>query len=342
MSIPPVFVLSSGRCGSTMVSNILNRHPRVLSLSEFFSFVGTGSFRLPLRSGKWMWDQFSRRQKRTELMLRESFEELLYPIDDPESRFSRSDVPPILCTTLPHLTERYEELFDELGPVVRGQPWQPPARHFRHFFAWLMERLDRDVWVERSGGSLLFAARLLRRFPEARVIHVYRDGRDTAISMSRHYLFRMIVANLKALRVGGFDAMEKMAKGKRWELISLWLEPVVSTFFKPERIAYDQVTLEDLGRFWSGLMERADLLLQDMPPDRLLNVKFEHVQADPKGQIRRLVRFVSPELEDEGWLREVSAIPRATRSKFAQLGTREQAALTAACRPGLERLGYAL
>ena len=57
-------------------------------------------------------------------MLRESFEELLYPIDDPESRFSRSDVPPILCTTLPHLTERYEELFDELGPVVRGQPWQ--------------------------------------------------------------------------------------------------------------------------------------------------------------------------------------------------------------------------
>ena len=33
LTIPPVFVLSTGRCGSTMVSDILNRHPDVLSIS---------------------------------------------------------------------------------------------------------------------------------------------------------------------------------------------------------------------------------------------------------------------------------------------------------------------
>ena len=37
MSIPPVIILNSGRCGSTMLSDVLNRHPRILSLSEFFS-----------------------------------------------------------------------------------------------------------------------------------------------------------------------------------------------------------------------------------------------------------------------------------------------------------------
>ena len=35
----PIFVLSTGRCGSTTLSNILNLHP-ALSLSEFVSFTG--------------------------------------------------------------------------------------------------------------------------------------------------------------------------------------------------------------------------------------------------------------------------------------------------------------
>ena len=45
--IPPVLVLNTGRCGSTMISDILNRHPRILSLSEFFSFNGLAAFTRP-------------------------------------------------------------------------------------------------------------------------------------------------------------------------------------------------------------------------------------------------------------------------------------------------------
>ena len=86
----------------------------------------------------------------------------------PNARFQQQHVPPILCATLPHLTDRHEELFDELGPVAEGQPKQPPAAHFQYLFEWLCERFGRDVWVERSGGSLMFGARLLRQFPKAR------------------------------------------------------------------------------------------------------------------------------------------------------------------------------
>ena len=342
MTVPPVFVLSTGRCGSTMVSDILNRHPRVLSLSEFFSFVGTGSFRRRRQTGDRMWDLYGRQQKRTRLMLWKPFKELTYPFDRPRARYTRQDVPPILCATLPHLTERHEELFDELEPVVRSQPSQPAADHFRHLFRYLCGRFDRSVWVERSGGSLLFAGRLLRRFPEARVIHVFRDGRETAISMSRHYLFRMIVANMQALGPLGIDVMTLMARGKHWEGISLWLESLVSTFFDPARIPYEQVSLADLGTFWSAMIERSDRLLGRFPADRLLNVRFEDVQAEPERQIRRLIRFIEPSLEDESWLKEAVAIPRATPSKFAKLEASEQAALAEACRPGLERLGYPL
>jgi hypothetical protein len=325
-----------------MVSNILNRHLRVLSLSEFFSYIGMVPYRRRRPSGARMWHIYSRPRHRTRIMLHGRYEELLYPLDDPNARFQQQDVPPILCATLPHLTDRHEELFDELGPVVEGQPKQPPAAHFRYLFEWLCGRFGRDVWVERSGGSLMFGARLLRQFPEARVVHVYRDGRETAISMSRHYLFRMIVASMHMFRSRGIDLMESMTRGRHWDRIIPWMEPLVNAFVKPDRLPYDALTLADFGTFWNGMIMRVDRLLGHLPTDQLLDLRFEDVQAEPERHIRRLIRFIDPALEDEGWLREVCAIPRPTPSKFERLETAERNALTEVCRPGLERLGYPL
>ena len=325
-----------------MVSDVLNRHPRILSLSEFFSFVGLKAFLRRRVNGAYMWRLYSQQQNRSRLMLRGRYEELLYPVDAPDARFSQDNVPPILCATLPHLTEGYEALYDELGPVVRGQPKQSPANHFRRHFEWLGERFNRRVWAERSGGSLLFASRLLRQFPEARVIHVYRDGRETALSMSNHYLFRMIVATLRAFQRVGIDMMEAMARGRHWDRVSPWLEPFVSAFFRPERLPYDKLTLTDFAIFWSGMVERGQRIFSQLPPERFLPLRFEEAQANPEEQFRRLIRFISPELEDEAWLREASAIPRPTRSRFAKLEPADQDAVAQACRPGLELLGYPL
>ena len=325
-----------------MVSNILNRHPRVLSLSECISYIGIRSFSRRRPSGDWMWDRYSRQRHRTRLMLRGRYEELLYPLDDPRARFSQHDVSPILCATLPHLTERYEELFDEIGPVVRDQPRQPAADHFRHLFDWLCQRFGCAVWAERSGGSLLFASRLLHEFPEARVVHVFRDGRETALSMSRHYLFRLIAATMLKLRSFGFDAMTSLARGKHWEGISFRLEPLTRVLCTPERLPWDDLALPHFGTLWSAMIERGRRMLGHFPAGRLLDLRFEDVQAEPEAQIRRLIRFIGPDLEDEAWLREACAIPRPTPSKFERLGAADRAALAEACRPGLERLGYPL
>ena len=341
-TIPPVLVLSTGRCGSTMVSNLLNHHPCVLSLSELISYIGIRSLSHRRITGDWMWNRYSRQQPRTRLMLRGRYEELLYPLDDSNARFTEDDVPPILCATLPHLTEQYEELFDELEPVVRGQPKQSPADHLRHFIEWLCQRYGCCTWAERSGGSLLFASRLLHEFPEARVIHVYRDGRETAISMSRHYLFRLIAATMLALRAFGFDALKSLARGRHWERLSSRLEPLTRLLLNPAKLPYDELTLRDFGLLWSAMIERGDRMFSRLPPDHLLNVKFEDVQAAPDREIRRLIRFIDPALEDEAYLDAVRSIPRQTPSKFAQLAAGDQAALSAACRPGLERLGYPL
>ena len=187
----------------------------------------------------------------------------------------------------------------------------------------------------------MFGYRLVDEFPDARVVHVYRDGRDTALSMSRAYAFRVVVATVLALRRRGVDFNGSMARGsRRWDTVGLWLEALTSRFLDPDRLPYDRLTLSDFGAFWSAMIERADRMFAHLPPERLLNLRFEDVLADPVGQTRRLVRFIDPGLEDEAWLREAVRVPRPAPSRFALLGAEERARLTEACRPGLERLGY--
>ena len=340
--IRPVLVLGTGRCGSTLISNLLNAHPRVLSLSEFFSYVGTDAFRLRDPNGDRMWELYSRQRVRTRLMLREPYEELLYPVDRPDSRFGRHDVPPILCATLPHLTDRYEVLYDDLEAVVRAQPRQPAGEHFRTLFAYLSERFGCTVWVERSGLALLAGARLLRRFPEARVIHIYRDGRDTALSMSRHYLFRLIVATLKKLRLFRvfLATIPLMSRGRAAETVVSLMEAFLPRLVRYETLPFGKLEPADFAALWNALVALADRMLGDLSPARLLNLRFEDLQADPEPHVRRLVRFIDPGLADETWIRTASAIPRPTPSKLPTLDAGDLAAVEAACGPGLERLGY--
>lgn len=341
VNIPPVFVLSTGRCGSTMVSDILNRHPGVLSVSEFFSFLGLSIFARPRATGDWMWRLYSEPGKRMGIIARgESFKELLYPVDDPNARFNRLNLPPILAVTLPHLTDRYEELFDELEPVVRGQPKQPPTDHYRHLFAWLAKRFGGKVWVERGGGSLLFASRLLRHFPEARVVHIYRDGRETTLSMSRHPPFRAMLAMARKYRPWGVDLEKSISRTERRDRLTAWLGHLAWMFTSVDQLPFDEVTLPEFAAFWSSMIETGHRVFGHFPPGCLLNLRFEDMQTDPEGQIRRLIRFIAPQLEDDAWVREAAAIPRPTPSKFARLSSEEQRAITEACRPGLERLGY--
>ena len=324
-----------------MISDVLRLHPAILSVSEFFSAYQMSLFGKRRPSGDDMWRLYSVQSRRTRLALREPFSELLYPFEDPEARYSRTTVPPIMAITLPHLTDRYDELYEELAPVVRGQPRQSPADHYRAHFSWLMERLDRKVWVERSGGSLLVAPLVLRNFPEARVVHVYRDGRDTAISLSGHPAFRGLLAKARTIRRLGIDPVASMPLVQRFNRLGYWLDNLSDRFIDIERLPYDEVTLADFGAFWSRLILIGHRTFGSFGPDRLLNVKFEEVQAHPERELKRLIRFISPELEDDGWLREAAAIPRpTTRSRFDRLDAAQQAAVTEACRPGLELLGY--
>lgn len=341
-AIPPVLVLSTGRCGSTMISDLLSRHPQILSLSEFFVPLGPEGFAWQHLDGERMWRILTTQSAGLHAMLKGGLvvDEALYRYDAPSARFGLADMPPIIAVTLPHLTDAPETLLDELEPLVRARPRMPLADQYRALFTDLATRFGRRVWVERSGGTLMHAAKLVRLFPEARVIHVYRDGRDTAISMSRHYNFRVLVGTIRRCRRFGIDA-RKTFLADRGSPLDVFVQSLVFRLLDVERTAALPV-LEDFARFWSELIEIGSHCLGDLPPDRLLNVRFEDVQQEPRKKLGELIRFIDPSLEDDAWLDEVSAVPRPARSQFAALPAAQQASLTQACRPGLRLLGYPL
>ena len=323
-----------------MISGMLNRHPDILSMSEFFSMLSLGAFAGKKVNGERMWRLLSQPGKWMGVIGRESFSELLYPLRAPGARFDAATLPPIMAVTLPHLTDRYEQLYEEIGPFVRAQSTALPADHYRALFTWLGERLGKKLWIERHGGSLVMASRLLRHFPEARVVHVFRDGRDATLSMSVHPPFRLALALMRRARRRGIDlyrALERLEGGDR---LTSMLWTLQWRILDINDLLSAEVSLTEVAEFWSRMIETGHRVFGHFGPDRLLELRFEDMQEHPEREARRLIEFISPELDARAWIAEVARIPRRTQSKFTRLDPDTRQAITETCRPGLERLGY--
>ena len=337
---PPVFIVGTGRCGSTMMSNLVRMHPRLLSLSEFFMSLGGRAFTLREPDGERFWRLLSWLPPIAGRMLAKGppMEEVLYGFGN-GARFGPADVPPILVTALPHLTRDYDALYDELGPSLRGGGRAPLGQHYQYLFEWLCRRFDRERVVERSGSSLLFVPALARLFEGAKFVHLYRDGRDAAISMQRHTFFRLIVRSAGLFERVGLDPYRPPFLFGTSRLYPL-MEAVTGRFLPIERWLAEPPPLEVLGNYWSRSIASGAKFLDAVGQERVLRLRYEDILARPREELARLMVFLGPEYADSEWLAQASAIPRMRSSNWQTLPADQQQRLTEACRPGLALLGY--
>jgi hypothetical protein len=288
---PPVFVVGTGRCGSTMMSNVVRLHPRLLSLSEFFTSLAGRAFTLREPDGERFWTLLTTLSPIAGKMLAKgtAMEEVLYGFGD-GARFGPRDVPPILVTALPHLTRDYEALYDELEPFLRGGGRAPLGQHYRYLFEWLCRRFDRERVVERSGSSLLFVPALARLFESAKFVHLHRDGRDAAISMQRHPFFRLSVRFAGLFERAGLDPYRPPFLFGTSRLYPL-LEAVTGRFLPVERWLAEPPALEALGRYWSRTIVSGAGFLDALGRERVLRLRYEDILARPREALERLMGF---------------------------------------------------
>ena len=331
-----------------MLSDVMNRHPQVLSLSELFSFIGLRAFARDRLDGEAMWKLLSRSGPGLQAMLNRDkrIGEIIYPFESPQARFSPQDVPAISVTTLPHLTQDCDSLYDELEPVIRARPTVPVADQYRFLFGWLCDRFGRELWIERSGGSLLFGHRLLQLFPEARVVHIYRDGRDTALSMHRHHAFTMMLVTVRRMQRWGMnpfksDAIDLTAP-PRPSSVRRFAMFLIAHFTNFDKMIDQEFDLDAYGELWSRMILFGQAYLSSLPPDRLFSVSYEEILERPREKLTELLAFIEPDLSNQAWLDEAVAIPRPNPPKYPSLPPQARLRLSRACAPGLKALGYAL
>ncbi len=338
---PPVFVVSTGRCGSTMISDMVRKHPAMLSVSEFLATMGATVLRGRRVGGEDLFRKLNTCRPALQAVLRNRLQsnEFLYPIDSPDARYGPDDLPPILAVTLPHLTDDHDDLWDELGRDLRKRGRAALEDHYRFAFEWLADRYDKTVWIERSGASLLLTPLLARRFPDARFVHVFRDGRDTAMSMRKHRPFRSLAMLASQLRKRGLDPFSRF----NWPGTSPWIPFLMerrAKRFSAEKFRAAQIDLPTFGWLWNGMIERGVRHLEALPRDRVLSIRFESVLKSPEPEMARFAEFVGPQYVDTDWLKRICGVIRDKPPSWTRLSPAELAPLSEACEPGMRLLGY--
>lgn len=319
MAVTRRFVVGTGRCGSTLLSRMLAQHPEVLGLFEFFNGLDWGRrFAAGAVGGREFWSIVAQPNEVTDQALARGWnsDEIAYPFL-PGSRFQRGDaIPWILIATLPRLTDDHDALFDELASEVSAWASAPLADHYERLFATLGARFGRPRWIERAGSSIDYMGELHALYPDARFVHIHRDGREAALSIRAHPFFRLAVNAM-------FGLVPEAREGE--DVISLMLE--------------SEPPVEIYGRFWTDQLCRGFRAAARMDPAQYLEVRFEDLVTDPVPVMTAIGRFFGLPDRDE-WIAHAAALVRGVPpTRFASLGPEDRAVLTNAVRPGQILLG---
>lgn len=329
------FIVGTGRCGSTLLSRMLAEHPDVCSIFEFFTGLDwSRRFAGGSVTAEEFTELISRPQPVIDAVLRRGYlvEEVTYPFG--RGRFARGDTMPwILVSMLPRLADDPDRLFEEVVTFAQRLPEQPLREHYRALFDWLAARSSRRYWIERSGSSIDYLASLYAFFPDARVVHIHRDGREAALSMREHHAYRVPISLM-------YDA--PVASGRRpSELGAFDLTAPPRRDDPISQILASRPPVEAFGRYWSDQVIRGTDALAHTDPARFLAVQFEDLVAKPKDVLYAIAAFLGLE-GGGGWLERSAGLVRGIPARrFAALTKSERAALDAASRPGMIRLGRA-
>jgi putative sulfotransferase len=327
------FIVGTGRCGSTLLSTMIGENPAVLSLFEYFNGLdGTRRFRPEPMSGAEYRDLICEVHPFLHRVLERGYDvpEVTYPFGRLGARFTRQGgVPWVLGVTLPRLSEQPDVLYDALRAWLERRPALPPVEQARALFAWLLGRMGRSVWVERSGGSLDYLGELDRCFPGSRFLHIHRTGEEAALSMREHHAYRLAIMLTYQLPPGAGRSTEELRRAAPDDdRIGQMLE--------------SRPSAEYFGRFWTEQVRRGMAAVPKLERERYHEVRFEDLVARPKQTIREVADFLELPHAGGAWLDAAAAKVRGVPpSRVLELPPDEAERLREACRPGNALLGRA-
>jgi hypothetical protein len=291
----PVFVIGTGRCGSTLVQELLAKHSDV-------SFISNVDTTFPALNSKGRWNnpiyrrfprQFASRDTPYLKHLRFTLRERLHYGPSEAYALLGRQVSPLVSSPHRDLTA------DDVTPWL--------ARRLREFVSDRVRAQRRPVFLHKFTGWPR-AGFLKAIFPQAKFIHVVRDGRAVASSLVQRPWWKGYLG----VPGWGFGALPEPYE-REWK-----------------SSGYSYVVLAGLE--WKVMMDAFDVAKTLTPQEDWMDLRYEDFVEAPRRCAEALVRF-SGLSWNEAFDREVA---RRTFSR-ARLGAYEKD-LTPAQLTALERV----
>lgn len=335
---PARFVVGTGRCGSTLLSRMLAMNGRVLNVFELFSGLDT-SFRFTDRAvaGPELARHLRLDHPMLTMVMRRggAVPEVVYPFGRPGVRHALGEpVPWALAIAIPRISDEPDALFDELLARVEAAPTRPLAQHYRDLFDWLTARCGKSCWIERSGTSIETLGDLVRFFPEARFVHIHRDGLEAALSMREYAVLRVAVAVMNGLAGEIEYTHEALDRLEREDGAAI------------DRLLATRPPIELYGKYWSDQIERGDAARRKLSEKEFLDVRFEELVTEPVAVLTRIADFLELPHDDGtgagAWIARAAALSDGLpKARSPELSSDERRRLERACRRGMELVGRA-
>jgi putative sulfotransferase len=206
---------------------------------------------------------------------------------------------------------------------ARTWPARPIGAQYNALFAWLQARFGKRFWLERSGTSLEYLPGLIACFPEARFLHIHRDGREAALSMREHSYFQLVVSSF-------FDPPSSQelswSEGDHGDIGPD--DPIL------HRMTRGAPPPEKFGEFWTWQVMMGLQGIGALDASQYLAIAFEDFVRDPRRALHGIGDFF--ELPERGrWVDDaIALVEREVPTRFDRLPPDQRDALDRACLPG--------
>jgi hypothetical protein len=192
------------------------------------------------------------------------------------------------------------------------------------------------VWGDSSNKLSWLIPDLAALFPEARFVHLVRDGRKVASSYF-HKLFAECYDDRSSAILSAYLAAPNSIAAPPSEKKYWWPQAKPGDIFAAEFPRFDQ--FQRICWHWSEINRVILKGLEQVPESQKLFLRLEDLRAQPS-LVAQLFPFLGLKFRDEHFA--VFARPHNVNRPVDKMLTAEQSAqFTRLCQPMMERLGYA-
>ena len=234
-------------------------------------------------------------------------------------------------------TEDDERNREDATPFVKS--------YLRKMFIKYRNKRGTKLVVDKSPRNSLKIPFILEIFPNAKFVHILRDGRDATLSINREWKKRLAIAGAKE-KNDSFDYLRAANVVKKWlirqpymmdRVRAFWFETHGNIFKKSKHLnrlrwngdvgwgprfknwtdIYSKYSLLQFNAWqWTNCVKRINETWMSIPENNRIEIRYEELITKPDKTIERLLAFMQVDLNETF----LSSIPKLKSDNFNKWG----------------------